>query len=72
MGKNTKCQQIFNAKKYSMAKDTKCQKIPNNKNASIAKEIVRMIMDEQNESDEFDFDDAETYIVDILKKHGIK
>ena len=48
------------------------KKIPNNKNASIAKEIVRMIMDEQNESGEFDFDDAETYIVDILKKHGIK
>ena len=48
------------------------EKMSNNKNASIAKEIVRMIMDEQNESGEFDFDDAETYIVDILKKHGIK
>ena len=41
-------------------------------NVSIAKEIIDMISMEQNESGEFDYDDAETYIVDILKKHGIK
>ena len=38
----------------------------------IAKEIIDMISMEQNESGEFDYDDVETYIVDILKKRGIK